>query len=130
MESLDVFVLPSFTEGTPNSIIEAMACSKPIIASDVGGIPDMVGDDAGILVPPGDISALASAMLRLSQQPESRQQMGQAAYRQYERLFSPEAVVPLMLETYARVVKNGQSGIGDNSGNNHHPWAEVVRPTR
>ncbi|MFS8086065.1 MAG: glycosyltransferase, partial [Acidobacteriota bacterium] len=61
MESLDVFVMPSFTEGTPNSIVEAMACGKPIIASEVGGIPDMIGEEAGILVPAGDKQALTEA---------------------------------------------------------------------
>jgi hypothetical protein len=55
--------------------------------------------------------------------------MGRAAYRQYERLFSPEAVVPLMLETYARVVRNGHSVISNHTGNNRHPWSEAVRST-
>ena len=66
MRSLDVFVMPSFTEGTPNSIVEAMAHGIPIIASQVGGVPDMIGDDAGLLVPPGDVGALEQAMLRLA----------------------------------------------------------------
>ena len=66
MRDLEVFVMPSFTEGTPNSIIEAMANGKPIIASAVGGIPDMIDSESGILVPPGDTSALAEAMLLLA----------------------------------------------------------------
>src|SRR5712691_3244381 len=103
MESFDVFVMPSFTEGTPNSIVEAMACSKPIIASEVGGIPDTIGEESGILVPPGDMSALAEAMLRLAQSPELRHSMGAAAKERYQKLFSPEVVVPLMVETYRRV---------------------------
>src|SRR5438309_1878761 len=75
MNSLDAFVLPSFAEGTPNCIIEAMAHGLPVIASNLGGIPDAVGDDAGILVPPGDASALAEAMLRLSKDPDLRKRM-------------------------------------------------------
>ena len=62
METLDVFVMPSFSEATPNSIVEAMACGKPIIATDVGGVAEMIGDDAGVLVRCGEADALAKAM--------------------------------------------------------------------
>ena len=126
MESLDVFVMPSFTEGTPNSVVEAMACGKPIIASDVGGIPDMIGDESGILVPAGDRSALAEAMLRLAQDPELRRTMGSAAKERYQKLFSPKVVVPLMVETYRRVMQDGHYVAATISGNGHlHPWADV-----
>ena len=126
MESLDVFVMPSYTEGTPNSIVEAMASAKPIIASDVGGIPDMIGDEAGILVPAGNIEALAEAMLRLARDPQLRQRMGQAAQERYQKLFSPRAVVPLMLETYRRVIHNGHHPGKSISGNGQlHPWADI-----
>ncbi|HYW72467.1 MAG TPA: glycosyltransferase family 4 protein [Pyrinomonadaceae bacterium] len=124
MDSLDVFVMPSFTEGTPNSIVEAMACGKPVIASAVGGIPDMVGDDAGLLVAPGDVDELASAMLRLARDHGLREQMGQAARARYRRLFSPKVVTPLMLETYRQVVNNGSARAGAQRGG-LHPWACV-----
>jgi glycosyltransferase involved in cell wall biosynthesis len=87
MENLDVFVMPSFSEGTPNSIVEAMACGKPIIASEVGGIPDMIGDDAGISVPAGDPGALTIAMLRLATDPALRQRLGQACPRTVRKIF-------------------------------------------
>ena len=125
MESLDVFVMPSFSEGTPNSIVEAMACGKPIIASDVGGIPDMLGSDSGILVPPGNMKALADAMLSLAQNPELRRTMGAAAKERYEKLFSPKVVVPLMIATYRRVTRNGHSSAEAGANNGHrHPWAD------
>jgi glycosyltransferase involved in cell wall biosynthesis len=121
MESLDVFVMPSFTEGTPNSIVEAMACGKPIIASEVGGIPDMIGEDSGILVPAGDKLALTEAMLRLAQDEKLRKQMGAAAKERYQKLFSPKVVVPLMLETYHRITnKTVASRV---AANEDHPWA-------
>src|SRR5258706_8756704 len=123
MESLDVFVMPSFTEGTPNSVVEAMACGKPIIASDVGGIPDMIGADSGVLVPAGDMGALADAMLRLAQDPELRRTMGAAAKERYQKLFSPGVVIPLMVDTYRRVVRNGHGVPETVSTNGHHPWA-------
>ena len=125
MSSLDVFVLPSLAEGTPNSIIEAMAQGLPIIASAVGGIPDVIGEDAGILIPPGNPSALAEAMLRLAKDPDLRKTMGAAARARYQRLFSPTAVVPLMLRTYGRVTRNGHEFAHDISENGNHPWTSV-----
>jgi glycosyltransferase involved in cell wall biosynthesis len=122
MESLDVFVMPSLTEGTPNSVVEAMACGKPVIASAVGGIPDMIGDDAGLLVTPGDAKELAAAVLRLARDGELRERMGIAARERYCRLFSPQVVIPLMLETYRRVVNNGNARVA-NDGDQMHPWA-------
>jgi glycosyltransferase involved in cell wall biosynthesis len=128
MHDLDVFVMPSFTEGTPNSIVEAMANGKPIIASDVGGIPDMIDHDSGILVPPGDPRALAKAMIMLAKNPELRRQMGEAALRRYRILFSPGAVLPLMLETYRRVAggARGRESVDANPSSHppsSHPWS-------
>jgi len=122
MQSLDVFVMPSFTEGTPNSIIEAMSHGKPIIASEVGGVPDMIGQDAGILVPAGDIGALADAMGHLSRDHELRRSMGIAARSRYEKFFSPAAVLPLILQTYKRVSGNGHY-IPQPTDGQLHPWA-------
>lgn len=123
MHDLDVFVMPSFTEGTPNSIVEAMANGKPIIASAVGGIPDMIDDDSGILVPPGDARALAKAMIVLAKNPELRRQMGEAALKRYQILFSPGAVIPLMLETYTRVATGTQRGESAEVNQSSHPWS-------
>jgi glycosyltransferase involved in cell wall biosynthesis len=107
--SLDVFVHPSLAEGTPNSIIEAMSFGLPVIASAVGGVPEVVSADAGILVPPGDEVALAEAMHRLAGDVSLRARMGRAARARYEKLFTPDIVLPMMLNTYDRVArtKNG-----------------------
>lgn len=120
MNSLDVFVLPSFAEGTPNSIVEAMANGIPIIASDVGGIADMIGNDAGILVTAGDAVALAEAMRRLATDATLRKQMGERAKQRYHSLFTSQAVVPLLLDTYDRIMANNKNG---NEMNGHHPWS-------
>jgi len=124
MRSIDVFVMPSFTEGTPNCIVEAMAHGKPIIASEVGGVPDMLGNDAGLLVPAGDVNALANAMLRLTGDSSARESMGRAARARYEQLFSPAAVLPLVLKTYARVSGNGHRVAGAPVNSYSHPWAD------
>lgn len=123
MNSIDVFVMPSFTEGTPNCIVEAMAHGRPIIASDVGGVPDMIGNEAGLLVPAGDAKALAEAMLRLSQDQELRHEMGRKARQNYERLFSPAAVLPLILQTYQRVSGNGHHAYSTTDSSKLHPWS-------
>jgi glycosyltransferase involved in cell wall biosynthesis len=103
MRSLDVFVLPSLAEGTPNSVIEAMAHGLPVIATEIGGIPDLLSADSGILVPPGDTAALAEAMRRLASDPHLRSAMGRAARERYLKLSAPDAVLPLLQSTYLRL---------------------------
>ena len=124
MKNIDVFVLPSLTEGTPNVIIEAMAHEKPIIATAVGGVPDLVPEDVGILVPPDDNRALAAAMTRLAADVELRRSMGAAARRKYEQLFTPAAVLPVLLDLYAGVIeKNGANNHVDSARPRpSHPW--------
>jgi glycosyltransferase involved in cell wall biosynthesis len=128
MKSLDVFVLSSLTEGTPNGIVEAMAHGLPVVASDVGGIPDIVTTETGILVPPEDPVALAAAMLRLARDASLRERMGKSGLERYKKLFSPKAVLPIMLSTYERVVaREGLSHATKPEANNGHahPWSEV-----
>src|SRR5215212_6752140 len=119
MQELDVFILPTLAEGTPNSIIEAMAHGLPVIASAVGGIPDLVTRESGILVPPGDPTALANAMILLASDHELRARLGHEARARYEKLFSPEVVVPMLMDTYRRTAtKNGNH----HSQTLEHPW--------
>ena len=125
MQGVDVFVLPTLAEGTPNSIIEAMAHGLPVIASAVGGIPDLVTPDSGILIPPGDRKALANAMTRLATDRELRMQMGRQARARYEKLFSPEAVVPMLMATYQRATVNGH-GKQQSRPAAEHPWETVT----
>jgi len=62
MTAANAFCLPSYSEGCPNVVIEALACGRPVIASAVGGIPELVGSDYGILIPPHDVAALTTAI--------------------------------------------------------------------
>jgi glycosyltransferase involved in cell wall biosynthesis len=82
LAGMDLFVLPSLNEGMGRALIEAMAAGLPVIASRVGGIPAVVShEQTGLLVPPGDASALAEALRRLLDRPEWASQLGLAASR-------------------------------------------------
>lgn len=92
MRMAEVFVLPSYTEGFPNVVIEAMASGLPIIATSVGAIPEMIGDGRGVLVPPRDSLALASALRDLIDDSTSRRRIGELARDKAYRDYSIEAV--------------------------------------
>jgi glycosyltransferase involved in cell wall biosynthesis len=129
MQSLDVFVLPSLTEGTPNGIVEAMACGLPVIASGIGGVTDMITPDTGLLVPPGDPRALAEAMKQLAGNPTLREHMGHAARRRYLEVFSPGSVLPLMLDTYRRIAAGPQLKTAEaqpDCSADLHPWSSCA----
>lgn len=80
LDTFDIFVLPSFTEGTPRALIEAMAMELPVVATSVGDIPDGVLDpSSGIVVQPRDAEALASAILELLADPGRAEAMGRRA---------------------------------------------------
>ena len=75
----DVFVLPSFAEGVPVVLMEAMAKEVPVIATRVMGIPELVEDGvSGLLIPPASVEALADAMQQLARDPQLRQRLGKA----------------------------------------------------
>lgn len=128
MDDIDVFVLPSLTEGTPNAIIEAMSHSKPIIATSVGGVPDVVTDEVGILVQPNDVKALSSAMCRLAGDSKLRQAMGLAARKRYEQFFTSPVVLPLLIEYYERVMRKHATTNGDASNHTQQRHAELTHP--
>ncbi|MBA2301618.1 MAG: GT4 family glycosyltransferase PelF [Acidobacteria bacterium] len=90
----DVFVLPSRSEAFPNSVMEAMAAGVPVVASDVGGIPELVRDGAtGRLVPPGNVDALANALLDLLGNPRQVEEFGRAGRRIIEQTYSFDRMV-------------------------------------
>jgi len=102
---LDVVALPSWTEGLPLVLLEAMARRRAVVATPVGGTPELVvGGKTGLLVPPGDPNALAAALRRLLADPGLRERMGQAGYRRVADHFSADAMCRRVLELYDEVV--------------------------
>ena len=94
MADFDVFALPSIAEGTPVTILEAMACGLPVVASRVGGIPEVVEQQAtGLLVPPSDPAALADALAVYVQDPQLAARHGAAGRVRVERSNSIAAMV-------------------------------------
>jgi glycosyltransferase involved in cell wall biosynthesis len=83
LSAFDAFALPSRTEGLPLVLLEAMASELPVVASSVGGIPDLVAAGVtGVLVPPSDVPALRAALLMLAGNPAFAHKMGRAARQQ------------------------------------------------
>jgi glycosyltransferase involved in cell wall biosynthesis len=99
--SIDIFVLPSLREGLPLTILEAMACGRPVIATNVGGIPEAVKDgENGILVYPKDPEALYRAMNELLGDREKREKMGRIGKRMCDESFRAQTMVEKIEDLY------------------------------
>lgn len=100
----DVSVLCSISEAFPNSILEAMAASRAVVATDVGGNPDAIREGrTGLLVPPSDPSRLAGAIARLHGEPELRTKLGSAARESAQAGYSADSVLPQVERLYQRL---------------------------
>lgn len=105
LQQADLFVLPSRSEGIPNALLEAMACGLPVVASAVGGIPDVVQDgESGLLVPPDDVPALAGAIGRLLADSDLRRRMGEKGRQRVVSDYSLKATTTRHLELYREVI--------------------------
>ena len=101
LNTLDLFVLPSVSEGLPNVVLEAMACSLPVVATSVGGVPEILANKQnGILVPPRDPMAIATAILELLDNRERRVSIGLNARKFVEKKFSLETQVNQFQKLY------------------------------
>ncbi len=110
MPVFDVFVLPSLTEGLPNVLLEAAACRVPIVATRVGGVPEIITDGAsGWLVEPGDVHQLARAIEQSVVDREKAKQFADLAYHHIEAKFGFEEQSRKLAVLYRRMMAGSQS---------------------
>ena len=105
LQALDVFVLPSLSEGIPMALLEAMAACRAIVASRVGGIPEIVEDGfEGFLVEPMDVDGLAERCRQLIEYPEFARKMGEQGRKRVERDFSATAMADRVALVYKELL--------------------------
>ena len=108
IQASDVLVNPSLTEGTPNVVLEAMAIGTPVLATNVGGVPDLIQHlESGVLVPPADSSSLAAAVHSLFIAPGERLRLAQNAQQRLLE-YSPERQTKRLNRLYAKVLAVSQ----------------------
>jgi glycosyltransferase involved in cell wall biosynthesis len=104
LHQCDICVIPSLWDNSPNTVYEAMAAGKPVVASKVGGIPELIDQDTGILVQPGDAGQLASAILVLCHDEKLRQDMGSKGQQRIQKIADLEKNVDQRLLVYNEIL--------------------------
>jgi len=113
LKTFDLFVMSSVTEGLGTSLLDAMAASRPIVATTAGGIPEIIDDGVnGLLVPPRDHHALADAIVRALKDAELRRRMGAAGFARVNERFTVERMVSETARVYARITEALTRGQG------------------
>lgn len=98
-----IVVQPSLSEGFPFSVVEAMACGKPVVATDVGGVKEALGE-AGVIVPPRSPKDLAEAIIALLKDEKTRDEIGRKARERAEKLFSYQRFIEDYKRVYIEVI--------------------------
>ena len=116
LRELHIFVLPSLSEGFSNSLLEAMAGGRAVIATTVGGNQDVINNGVdGLLVPPGDVTSLSDRLRELMDSPSRISSLGEAARRRVANDFSVGKMCYSLQELYLDVVKEGLNPKGSQS---------------
>ncbi|MEI3117571.1 MAG: glycosyltransferase [Parabacteroides johnsonii] len=103
LSNSDVYILPSYKEGMPLSIIEAMSYKLPIISTLIGSIPELVDSTNGILIPPGDKKSLHCANVKILNNKDKLKQMGLASYQKAQNYF-PENIEETLTKLYSSLL--------------------------
>jgi glycosyltransferase involved in cell wall biosynthesis len=108
IKAFDLFAMSSVTEGLGTSLLDAMACSRAIVATRTGGIPEVVDDRiTGYLVPPRDPAAMAGAIVALLKDAALRARMGEAGFARVAEKFTVDRMVAETAAAYAMIAKSG-----------------------
>jgi glycosyltransferase involved in cell wall biosynthesis len=122
-----VVVLTSISEGLPYTVLEAMATGRPVVATDVGGVAEAVGD-TGLLVPPRNPSAVADACLHLLANADERRALGKAARSRVVHLFTAKASFDTYRRLYRDVARRPQPQVIDPQPKVIDPQPKVIDP--
>ena len=111
LPAMDVFTLPSLWEGLPLALILAMGAARPVVATRIAGIPEVVTDgETGLLVPPGDSAAIGAALARLCADPVERRRMGAAARESVRDRFGADAYASSVTHLYEEFLDRADGG--------------------
>ncbi|MCK4325701.1 glycosyltransferase [bacterium] len=109
LAALNIFVLPSLREGVPQGVAQALAMKKAVVATAVGGVPELIENDrTGILVPPRDVETLAEAIVELLDDNEKAKKIGENGRRLIEEKFSVETMVEKIESLYRDLLNQGK----------------------
>jgi L-malate glycosyltransferase len=119
----DVYCLPSLGEPYGMTILEAMSCGRPVVASNAGGVPYLLTEEGGRLVPVGDASALAAALIEVAGDPELQAAMGKANRKRVEEMFAWPHVAHELEKIYEHVLRRDQAD--DGQGDDDHSRIQI-----
>lgn len=105
LKTVSTVVLPSYNEGLPMSILEGMACGKAIISTTVGAIPEVISEENGILVKPGNVQALSKALIECAQNLEKIKRMSECNIDKVKKQFSVDVMHDQLSKYYKSVLK-------------------------
>lgn len=110
LQATDIFVLPSLQEGMPNSLLEAMACGLPVVATRIGGVVDIVKDGGnGILIEPADTQGLADRIVRLLNDSEFARKIACNAFQTIKNSYSIDSIARRYIELYKQLLRGQNS---------------------